>query len=71
MAMTVLNSWGVTKCEAFGDIVFSMVEHRLLSTTEEDTREEFRKGYDFVEAFRAPFVPSKKSEKPAVEPSAK
>lgn len=71
MAMTVLNSWGVTKTEDFGDIVFSMVEYRLLSITEQDTREEFRKGYDFHEAFRAPFVPGKKTEKPAAEPSAK
>jgi uncharacterized repeat protein (TIGR04138 family) len=71
MAITVLEAWGVTKCEDFGDIVFNMVEHRLLSTTERDTREEFRKGYDFQEAFRAPFKPGKASvKKPAEEPSA-
>ncbi len=72
MAITVLESWGVTKCEHFGDIVFNMVEYRLLSTTENDTPEDFRKGYDFYEAFRAPFVPAKRTSiKPAVEPSAK
>jgi len=71
MAMTVLNSWGVMKCEDFGDIVFKMVEHRLLSTTEQDTREEFRKGYEFHDAFVVPFKPGKKIEKPAAEPSAK
>jgi uncharacterized repeat protein (TIGR04138 family) len=71
MAMTVLNSWGVTSCEHFGDLVFKMVEHRLLSVTEQDTRDEFRKGFDFSEAFRAPFVPGKKTEtKAATEPSA-
>jgi uncharacterized repeat protein (TIGR04138 family) len=71
MAMTVFNAWGLTTCEHFGDIVFSMVEHRLLSITEQDTREEFRKGYDFHEAFVVPFKPGKKIEKPAAEPSAK
>jgi uncharacterized repeat protein (TIGR04138 family) len=73
MAMMVLNSWGVEKCEDFGNIVFNMVEFRLLSTTENDTIEDFRKGYDFYEAFRAPFVPAKKSspKNPAAEPSAK
>jgi uncharacterized repeat protein (TIGR04138 family) len=58
MAMTVLEEWGVRKCEDFGDIVFNMVEHRLLSTTEKDTREEFAAGFDFREAFCAPFLPA-------------
>ncbi len=73
MAMTVLNSWGVQSCEHFGDIVFNMVEYRLLSITEHDTPEDFRKGYDFYEAFRAPFVPAgrKTQSNPAAEPSAK
>lgn len=71
MAMMVLNSWGVKSCEDFGEVVFKMVEHRLLSVTEQDTREEFRKGFDFFEAFRAPFKPAKGniSDKPAAEPS--
>src|SRR4051812_40185677 len=50
MAMMVPNSWGVEKCEDFGEIVFKMVEFRLLSTTENDTREVFQNGYDFYEA---------------------
>lgn len=60
MAMTVLNAWGVESCAHFGDIVFNMVEYRLLSVTEKDTREEFAKGYDFYEAFRTPFEPASK-----------
>jgi uncharacterized repeat protein (TIGR04138 family) len=72
MAMMVLNSWGIQSCEDFGELVFKMVEHRLLSVTEQDTREEFRKGFDFFEAFRAPFKPAKTqgSDKPAEERSA-
>lgn len=71
MAMTVLNSWGVESCSHFGDLVFNMVEFRLLSITEKDTREEFAKGYDFHEAFRAPFRPPSKmlNKKPATAPS--
>lgn len=71
MAMMVLNSWGIKSCEDFGEIVFKMVEHRLLTVTEQDTREEFRKGFDFFDAFRAPFKPTKGkiSDKPATEPS--
>lgn len=72
MALTVLDSWGIRNCEDFGNIVFNMVESKLLSTTENDTPEEFRKGYAFKEAFRDPFLPARqKAGKPATEPSAK
>lgn len=74
MAKTVLNAWGVESCEHFGEIVFNMVECRLLSVTENDTREEFMKGYDFDTAFCAPFKPGKarsiKPNNPAAAPSA-
>lgn len=58
MAATVLDEWGVHRCEDFGDLVFNMVEHGLLSKTEKDSREDFKGGYDFDEAFRKPFRPS-------------
>jgi len=53
----VLNEWGVHRCEDFGEIVFNMVEHDLLAKTSEDSRENFKGGYDFEEAFRKPFLP--------------
>ncbi len=59
MTATVLNEWGVHRCEDFGEIVFNLVEHGLLSKTENDTREDFKGGYDFEDAFRKPFLPSK------------
>ena len=73
MAKTVLNAWGVENCEHFGEIVFNMVECRLLSITEKDTREEFQKGYDFDTAFCEPFKPAKSKKSPsnpAAAPSA-
>ena len=71
MSMMVLNAWGIRSSQDFGEIVFKMVEHRLLSVTEQDTREEFAKGFDFFEAFRVPFLPAKgkNTDKPASEPS--
>jgi uncharacterized repeat protein (TIGR04138 family) len=41
--------------------------------TDQDTRDDFRDGYDFNEAFRKPFLPLVRSLKPdaATEPSAK
>lgn len=61
MALTVLNEWGVARCEDFGEIVFNMVESHLLAKTKKDSRDDFKGGYDFEEAFRKPFLPSAKS----------
>src|SRR6185503_889959 len=58
MTMTVLNEWGIRRCEDFGEIVFNMVENSLLAKTEQDSREDFKGCYDFVEAFRRPFLPA-------------
>jgi uncharacterized repeat protein (TIGR04138 family) len=58
MVSTVLEAWGVHSSADFGEIVFNMVEHALLSKTEKDSREDFQNGYDFQTAFREPFLPS-------------
>ena len=57
----VLTSWGVRQTSDFGEIVFNMVEHGILGKTDEDTREDFSKGYDFEAAFKTPFLPSPES----------
>jgi uncharacterized repeat protein (TIGR04138 family) len=51
MTLTVLKHWGVQSTEDFGHIVFNLVQHKVLSKTEEDTLESFRNGYDFHEVF--------------------
>jgi len=69
MTLTVLDEWGIRRCEDFGEIVFNMVEDGLLAKTDTDSREDFKDGYDFEEAFRKPFLPVFKSSvetKPAV-----
>jgi uncharacterized repeat protein (TIGR04138 family) len=60
MAITVLEEWGVKRCEDFGEIVFNMVEIGMLAKTEKDSREDFQGGYEFPEAFRKPFLPKEK-----------
>jgi uncharacterized repeat protein (TIGR04138 family) len=59
MSLTVLNEWGVRRCEDFGELVFNMVENSLLAKTDQDSREDFKDGYSFEDAFRKPFVPTK------------
>lgn len=58
MTVTVFEEWGIHHCKDFGDIVFNMVEFGLLAKTDKDSREDFRKGYDFTDAFRKPFWPA-------------
>jgi uncharacterized repeat protein (TIGR04138 family) len=58
MAYTVLDRWGVKKCEDFGDIVFLLVDYEVLGKTEHDRREDFSGGYDFRDAFVRPFEPA-------------
>jgi uncharacterized repeat protein (TIGR04138 family) len=60
MAITVLEDWGILRCEDFGEIVFNVVEAGLFSKTDTDSREDFRNGYDFDEALRKPFLPQSK-----------
>ena len=68
MAMTVFEEWGITDCRDFGNIVFNMVEARLLKKTETDSHADFLGGYDFDDAFRKPFLPARKLACRAKEP---
>ncbi len=51
MARTVLEHWGINSTEDFGNIVFNLVNAKVLSKTEQDSIEDFRDGYNFNEAF--------------------
>lgn len=55
MTRTVLNHWGVASCEDFGEIVFNLVGEGILKKTESDSRDHFKGGYGFHEAFEKPF----------------
>jgi uncharacterized repeat protein (TIGR04138 family) len=69
MAMMVLEEWGIRACADFGEIVFNMVNTGWLRKTEKDTRDDFRNGYDFFEAFRKPFLPATKAARRAPKPA--
>ncbi len=51
MARIVLNNWGITSTEDFGELVFNLLDHGILTKTEEDSREDFKGVYSFNEAF--------------------
>jgi uncharacterized repeat protein (TIGR04138 family) len=67
MAKTVLEDWGIHRCEDFGEIVFNMIDVGWLAKTSKDSRADFANGYDFDDAFRKPFLPKGKQTIPAPE----
>ncbi len=70
MAPTVLESWGITRCEHFGEIVFNLIELRFLRKTDSDSREDFKGGFDFHQAFVRPFLPKSRRSQHPEEPAA-
>ena len=67
MAMSVFAEWGIHRCEDFGELVFNLVENELLKKTETDSRDDFKSGYEFFQAFRKPFLPGTKQPWPTPE----
>ena len=64
LTKTVLESWGVRRCEDFGEIVFNLIEYGILSKTEQDKKEDFASTYTFDAAFEEPFLPAKRRAHP-------
>ena len=51
MAKTVLSHWGITKTRDFGNIVFNLIDKKILSKTDSDSVDDFNDVYDFQSAF--------------------
>ena len=51
LAGRVLAYWGINQTQDFGNIVFNMIEKKLLSKTKEDSLLDFDAVYDFKAAF--------------------
>ena len=60
LAKTVLEHWGIHRCEDVGNIVFNMVRQEILGQSDRDSIESFRNGYDFDDAFVKPFLPQRR-----------
>jgi uncharacterized repeat protein (TIGR04138 family) len=52
-AKAQLNSWGIFKCEDIGEIIFNLIEAKLLVKQEGDSKADFQSGYNFDTAFPA------------------
>lgn len=59
MARTVFEYWGIRKGEDFGAMVFNLIDAGVFGKTNTDSLDDFKGGYDFVDAFDKPFQMAK------------
>ena len=57
IAPEVLRYWGLNNSLAIGNVVFNMVNKKLLGKSQEDTIDDFRVEFDFDSEFAKPFLP--------------
>ncbi|VAX35489.1 hypothetical protein MNBD_UNCLBAC01-1464, partial [hydrothermal vent metagenome] len=51
LTITVLEHWSITSTEDFGNIIFNLVNNKVLNKTDEDDIAKFKDAYDFEEVF--------------------
>ncbi|MDD5349845.1 MAG: hypothetical protein PHQ12_06505 [Chthoniobacteraceae bacterium] len=57
MVTMVFETWGISRCEDFGEMVFNLIHAGIFGKTDTDTIDDFHGGYNFHEAFIKPFQP--------------
>jgi uncharacterized repeat protein (TIGR04138 family) len=57
MASTLMQEWGLQRCQDVGDMVFLLIEEQVFGKQDSDTKEDFADVYSFEEAFVSPFLP--------------
>ncbi len=49
MARTVFRRWGINRTDDFGEVIFNLIEAKLVSKAPEDSRRDFHDVYDLDE----------------------
>ncbi len=52
LALLVLNSWGLKTTRDFGEIVYILIDHELMSAQPSDTIDDFNDVYEFQPTFK-------------------
>jgi uncharacterized repeat protein (TIGR04138 family) len=52
MARTVFRLWGINRTDDFGEMIFNLIDAKLLSKTESDSKEDFQNVFDLDKALR-------------------
>ncbi|MFT3991901.1 MAG: hypothetical protein QM680_10880 [Luteolibacter sp.] len=58
MASTLMQEWGVRKCQDVGDMVFHLIEEQVFGKQDSDRREDFSEVFPFEESLTAPYLPN-------------
>ncbi len=61
MAVTIMNEWGLRKCQDVGDMVFHLIEEQVFGKQDTDKKEDFAGTFDFYDSLTAPFLPKKRA----------
>lgn len=69
LAKTVLEDWGIIRCQDVGEIVFQLVSMGVLGKNENDKIDDFRELWSFGDAFDSPFRPQCSAPSPKKNPS--
>jgi uncharacterized repeat protein (TIGR04138 family) len=59
MVATVLEFWGISRTEDFGELIWNLIDLGVFGKTDTDSRKDFQGVYSFQEAFVEPFLPAK------------
>ena len=51
LTVTVLKHWGIKATDDFGNIVYNLVENKVLAKDTQDHYDSFKNAYDFDEVF--------------------
>lgn len=52
MTLTVFSHWGIDTTEDFGNIVFNLINSKILSKTEQDSIEDFKDVFSLKDTFK-------------------
>lgn len=66
MARTVLESWNIRNTGEIGDLVFNLIEKKLLVAGAEDQRSHFEDAFEFHEGFDRAFLESLERDPPTL-----
>ena len=69
LARTVLESWNIRSTGEIGDLVFNLIERKLLVAGAEDNRTQFEDLFDFDEGFDRAFADELERDPPQLCPS--
>jgi uncharacterized repeat protein (TIGR04138 family) len=60
LALMVFTGWNIHRTDDFGEMIWALVEAKLMGRSDEDRKEDFNGVYDFAEAFPLTATPRRK-----------